>query len=926
MGAGGKTRAGAAPCAGKRWHALAPEAVAAALDAPLGGLSDREAALRLSRHGRNLLPAPPPPSAWSIVLRQFKSPLIYVLLGAAVIALALGHASDAGFIAAVLAINAAIGFTNEHRAEREVQALQHLVRARARVRRGRRALDVDGEQVVPGDLLLLESGSRICADVRLLDSHALRIDESLLTGESMPVAKDAGTVLDTELPLADQVNMAFAGSLVASGRGMGLVVGTGRATAVGTIAGELSEIPREPTPLLVRMERFARLIGVVTVALSAVLVLIGLARGEPFGDLLLVTVALAVSAIPEGLPIALTVALAVAVSRMARRGVVVRNLPAVEGLGSCGVIATDKTGTLTRNELTVERIVAAGLELHVTGQGYAPEGEVQLGGRPVPPGDRRGHHRLFRAACLANEATLVRREPDSASEAGRAAAPPEWEWSGDPTDVALLSVSTKAGHDWVELRERHGLLAALPFEPERRYAASFHRADPGGLTCVKGAPERVIDMCAFELGTDGASRIALDRERAHQAVESLMREGYRVLAIAEAETPERAAKDRPPREPADLVLLGLVAMTDPPRERVPEALESCRRAGIHVLMVTGDHATTARSIAERIGLSRPGAVVLTGTEIAALDGEALAERVADVAVVARATPTDKLRVVEAWQRRGALIAVTGDGVNDAPALRQANLGVAMGRSGTDVAREAADLVITDDDFASIVSGVEEGRVAYDNVRKATFLLVSTGLGEVVIATAAMVLGLPIPFSAVQLLWLNLVTNGIQGVALAFEPGEPGVLDRSPRPPREHVFDALMTRRTLLAGAVFGVVGISWLWVWNERGVPIDEMRNLMVQLLVLFEVFHIGNCRSERISLLRRNPLLNPVLFLGTLGALAVHAAALYAPFTQKLLGFSPLGLREWAELAASAATIMVVMEAHKLWVARRTARRAQQP
>ncbi len=892
------------------WHALDPGSVGRALEAPLSGLTDEEAAERLRRFGPNRLKPPPAPSRWRIFLRQFRSPLIYVLMVAAAIALGLGEISDAGFIAAVLVLNAIIGYANEYRAEREVQALHRLVRARARVRRSRRALDVDGELAVPGDLLLLESGSRVAADVRLLETQGLRVDESLLTGESLPVDKEAAMVLDADAPLAERRNMAFAGSMVASGRGMGLVVDTGPRTEVGAIAGELAEIPREPSPLLQRIERFARAIGAVTLAVAAVVVGVGLLRGAPLGELLLGAVALAVSAIPEGLPIALTVALAVAVSRMAKRRVVVRQLPAVEGLGSCGVIATDKTGTLTRNELTVERVVADGLDCRATGLGYVPRGELLLQGRPALLGEHPRLFRLLRAACLANEGHLLRRQEGPAPEA-----PAEWEWSGDPTDVALLSVATKAGCDPLAFREVHRAVAALPFEPERRYSASFHSAEAGGLTCVKGAPERVLEMCAFEYDEEEAALRPVDTARAQAAVERLMSEAYRVLAIADAETPEAAALDRPPPEPRDLVFLGLVAMTDPPREGVPEALGQCRRSGVRVVMVTGDHATTATSIAERIGLAPAGAEVLTGAEIAALDDEGLAERIARVAVVARATPTDKLRVVGAWQRRGALIAVTGDGVNDAPALRQANLGVAMGRGGTDVAREAADLVITDDNFTSIVGGIEEGRIAYDNVRKATYLLVSTGLGEVILVTTAIALGLPLPFTAVQLLWLNLVTNGIQDVALVFEPGEPGILDRPPRPPRERIFDSLMVTRTLLAGAVFAGIGLAWWHTWMSRGVPVEEARNLLVQLFVLFEIFHIGNSRSERISLFRQNPLGNPVLLVGTLSALGVHLAALSTPFLQDLLGVGPLGLRQWGELAVSAATIVVAMELHKAWL-----------
>ncbi|NNL66370.1 MAG: HAD-IC family P-type ATPase, partial [Myxococcales bacterium] len=799
---------------------------------------------------------------------------------------------------------------NEFRAERAVQALFRLVRTRARVRRGKRVLDVDSEEVVPGDLLLVESGTRVSADLRLVESHALRVDESLLTGESLPVDKECARVLPEKAPLAERLNMLFAGSMVASGRGFGLVVATGMRSEVGAIAGQLAAVPREPPPLLRRMERFARVIGVAAIGLSALLVGMGSLRGEPLGELLLGAIALAVSAVPEGLPVGLTVALAVAVSRMARRGVVVRQLPAVEALGSCGVIGTDKTGTLTRNELTVERVVAGGLSCEVTGLGYAAEGSLVGRGKPVLPAEHPRLFRLLRAAALANEGSLSRRIDDSEG----------WEWSGDPTDVALLALAMKGGLDPVELRDVHEPLAELPFEPERRYAATFHRDEAGGLTCVKGAPERVLEMCTAELddAPESSGMRPLDREQALAQVDALMREGYRVLAVAEAEASEPLEPGAAPPEPSELVFLGLVAMTDPPREGVTEAVAACRRAGIRVVMITGDHATTASAIAVRIGLMAPGEAVVTGEEIAALDDAALGERVADCVVVARATPTDKLRVVRAWQQAGELVAVTGDGVNDAPALRQADLGVAMGRAGTDVAREAADLVVTDDDFSSLVAGVEEGRVAYDNVRKVTYLLISTGAGEVICVTAALAFGLPVPFTAVQLLWLNLVTNGIQDVALAFEAREPGVLDRPVRPTRERVFDRIMIERTLLGGAVFGVIGFAaWLGYMNEgRSVP--EARNLMVQLFVLFEIFHIGNARSERISLFRLSPRRNPILLFGTLAAIGLHVGALYLPFTQKLLGVAPLRVDEWVTLAAMAATIVVVMETHKLWSNRR--------
>jgi len=892
--------AAAAERPGAAWHALDHVELAQRLGTSLEGLAEPEAAERLRRFGPNRVEPPPPPARWRLFLRQFQSPLIYVLLVAAALSTLIGEISDAGFIAAVLVLNAVIGFANEVRAEREVQALARLVQTRARVHRGRQSRDVDAEEVVPGDLVLLESGARVPADLRLVEGHGLRIDESLLTGESVPVEKDGSEPLEEATPLADRRNMAFSGSMVVSGRGAGLVVATGAASEVGSIAAEIAGVRREAPPLIQRMEIFARRVGLAAFGVSAAIVAIGLAQGQPLFELLFAAVALAVSAIPEGLPVALTVALAVAVSRMARRGVVVRHLPAVEALGSCAVIATDKTGTLTRNELTVERLHAGRRGYSVAGVGYAPEGHVASDGRAVAVSEHPALYRLLRAGCLANEASL------------RAGADGGWEHSGDPTDVALLSAAIKAGLDPVELGEAHARRGAIPFEPELRYAASFH--DGGaGLVCVKGAPERVLAMSRQELDAEGRPT-PLDAERVQEEVESLMRDGYRVIAVADREGPLPLSRHELPQQPSDLVFLGLVAMTDPPREGVPGAIERCRRAGIHVAMVTGDHATTAAAIAERIGLATPGSRTLTGDRIAGLSDAELADALEGVSVIARATPSDKLRAVRAWQERGVFVAVTGDGVNDAPALRQANLGVAMGRGGTDVAREAADLVITDDNFATIVSGVEEGRVAYDNVRKVTYLLVSTGAGEVVTVLGALLLGLGIPFTAVQLLWLNLVTNGIQGVALAFEAGEPDVLDRPVRPLRQGLFDRVMLERTLLAVAVFGAVSIMAWARWMEAGLSTAEARSLMVQLFVLFEIFHIGNARSETVSLFRLSPLRNRLLLVGTLGALVVHLAALHAPPFQDLLGISPPATGRWVELLLMALPIVAVMEVHKTW------------
>jgi P-type Ca2+ transporter type 2C len=893
------------PTAGT-WHAWSTEAVAEELGVGLGGLSRHEAATRLAQFGPNRIEPPRPTPRWRILLRQFQSPLIYILLAATVIATSVGEYQDASFIVVVLLLNAVIGFLNEFRAEREVLALASVVRGRARVRRDRHARDIDGEDVVPGDLLLLESGMRVCADVRLLDTRALRVDESLLTGESLPVAKEADEPLPEHTALADRRNLVFAGTMVASGRGSGLVVATGGSTAVGAIAARLAATTPQPPPLVLSLERFARLIGWVAMGLIGVILIIGTLRGEPFGELLLGAVALAVSAVPEGLPIALTVTLAVAVSRMAKRRVVIRHLPAVEALGSCGVICTDKTGTLTRNELTVEHVIAGGRRYAATGTGYVPEGELRRDGHPVVAAEHPALWRLLRVASLANESSLAM--DDHQAEG--------WVWSGDPTDVALLALALKADMEPVQFEAEHESLAMIPFEPERRYAASFHRRNGGGLVCVKGAPERVLAMCDRDLDPETGRPVPLDAERWHAAIEELMGAGQRVIALADDETPDPVAEGASPPDPSRLVLLGLVGMSDPPREEVADAVDRCRQAGIQVVMVTGDHATTARVIAHRVGIAEPGAPVLDGEVLAGLDEAALRAEVGRHAIVARVTPDDKLRVVQAWQMTGAYVAVTGDGVNDAPALRQANLGVAMGRTGIDVAREASELIITDDNFASIVAGVEEGRVAYDNVRKVIYLLISTGAAEVTLMLSALTLGLGVPLTAVQLLWLNLVTNGIQDVALGFEPGEPEVLHRPPRPPSEPIFDRLMIERTLLAAAVMGGISL-WLW-WSSQDLPIGEARNLIVQLFVLFEILHIGNARSERISVFRLNPLRNPLLFLGTGLALGLHLLATYTPFFQGVLGVRPIPLSQWLTLLMWASSVLVVMELHKWWWRRR--------
>ncbi len=875
------------------WHARPAAEALAALGSRAEGLAAAEAEARLRLHGPNQLPRQPPPSILTILLRQFRSPLIYILAAAAVLALFLKEYSDAGFIAVVLALNAAIGGYEEWRAERSSRALEKMLRIRAAVLRDGEVCEIDAEGVVPGDVVWLESGQRVPADLRLLGAQGLEVDESLLTGESLPVLKEADWIGDLTTGLGDRLNMAHAGTTVARGRGRGLVVATGPRTVIGGLALDVMSATGGKPPLLVRLERFTRVVAVAVLVAAALVALAGLLRHYPAYDVFFFAVALAVSAIPEGLPVAVTVALAIATARMARRGVIVRQLAAVEGLGSCTYIASDKTGTLTCNELTARRLeLPDGTRLEVTGEGVRPEGEVLLSGQPVEPGARPDLEELLRAAVLCNEADL--HHHDGA-----------WVTRGDPTDVALLTLARKGG--WVRERSlaANPMLAEIPFEPERRFAATFHQTADGVRAFVKGAPERVLAMCAE---SETSQRLETLRERAR----GLAGEGYRVLAFATGAGESDLKPGTTPVEPRGLRFVGFVGMIDPLRPGAAEAVGACQRAGIRVAMVTGDHPVTALAIGRELGLAETPEQVILGRKLAEEDEEALPGLIDRARVFARVAPREKLRIVEAARRAGHFVAVTGDGVNDAPALRSANIGVAMGRSGTDVARDASDIVVSDDNFATIVQGVEQGRIAYDNIRKVIYLLVSTGAAEVLMVTLAVAAGLPLPLLPAQLLWLNLVTNGIQDVALAFEPGEGDELRRRPRRPRERIFNQLMIERTLVAAATMAAVGLGAFAWMLEHGWSEPSARNALLALMVLFENIHIGNCRSETKSALALSPLRSPILLSGAIGAFLIHVGSMHTTFGHRVLRTESLNLAAWGVLLALALIIFVVMEAHK--------------
>jgi P-type Ca2+ transporter type 2C len=867
------------------------------------GLSSAEAAARLREHGPNVLPTPRPVSLGLIFLRQFLSPLIYILLAAALVSAAASDIKDAVFIAIVLTLNWVIGTIQEYSAERAAAALRDLQALGASVIRNGFHVEIDARMLVPGDVVLLEAGAQVPADIDLRSVEDLHCDESLLTGESRSVAKRAAT----QDAAPDGGAVAFAGTLVTRGRALGVVTATGRRTEVGRIASLVSAGPSAKPPLMIRLEIFSRRIALFVGVSIAALLAVGVLRGIGAHDLFLLAVGLAVSAIPEGLPVAISVALAIGMRRMAGENVLVRNLPAIEALGSCTMIATDKTGTLTMNELTVTEVrLPDGTIVE-----FEPGNDLdacRVSSPTLSPDDARARSlRLLRAATLPNEAVLRH-------EDGR------WTRVGDTVDLALLAAARKVGFDHAGVAADHPMVGRIPYEPARKFAASFHQAGDRIRLFVKGAPETVIAMSdRMQSGGDATS---IDRSMLLLQKEALAAQGFRVLAFAEGEILAPTDGDYGHHHLIDLVFLGLAAMRDPIRPEVPDAVSACRTAGIDVAMLTGDDSATAAAIATGAGLVFAAEQIVDGEAVRLAEeaGEDRLDQLTRTArIFARIAPVQKLAIVQSMARNGHFVAVTGDGVNDAPALKHAHVGVAMGKKGTAVARESADIIITDDNFASVVAGIRQGRIAYANIRKVVFMLVSTGAAEVLLFLLTLPLGLPMPLLPVQLLWLNLVTNGMQDVFLAAEKAEGDELALPPRSPREPVFDRLMLRRVLHATVVMGGGGFIVFWWLIESGRPPEEARNLLLLLFVLFENIQTFNSRSERRSIFAMNPWSNTFLIVGVLGAQVVHVLAMYLPVLRDMLALQPVSLSDWALLAALASSILLTMELDKWLDHRRT-------
>ena len=880
------------------WWSLGIDECLTLLAAPVDGLSAEDAGRRLVDAGPNELADERGPSLFALFVRQFTSPLIYILIFAAVVTAAIAEYIDTAIIVVVLLFNAVVGFSQEYGAERSMAALRRLATTKARVLRDGKEHEVDAREVVPGDLVLIEAGAKVPADCRVLHAVSMETDESLLTGESATVTKQAA-VIAGDAPPPEHANMLFMGTVITRGRGRALVVATGEHTQLGLVAGSVSDIGRLRAPLQQRMDRFARMIGVAVLVVFVLGFSAGVATSDAPHQLFLTLVALAVSAVPEGLPIVITVTLAIGVGRMAQRNVIIRRLPAVETLGSCTIIASDKTGTLTENRMTVTRMYAGGHSYDITGAGYEVAGEIRREGERLRLEAWDAPYVTLLAGALCNDANIV---PGDG----------EFVVQGDPTEIALLVSAAKAGLFKDEVEDRCPREAEIPFDPERRYAATFHRCEGRALVFVKGAPEDLLPMCIA-----ACDEPVLDRDRILHDARVLADHGLRVLAMA-WRTEALDAGEPLERHLEALTFVGMQAMIDPPREEVAAAVRGCQNAGIRVVMVTGDHAATALEVARDLGIAGSSDRAVTGAEIEAADEATLNAIVGDVPVFARVQPQHKLAITRALQQRGHVVAVTGDGVNDAPALKAADIGVAMGRSGTEVAKDAADMVITDDDFTSIFAAVEEGRIAFDNVRKVTFLLLSTGVAEVIAVLASIAFGFRLPFLPAQLLWLNLVTNGVEDVALAFEPGDPDVLKRNPRPRREGIISPLLWERTALVGVILAAGTLLLFLLELRAGASTERARSVALTTMVLFQVFHIGNCRSEFLSAFAKSPFSNRFLLVGTAVAVAIHVAALYITFTQYVLRVEPLGPLTWLKMIAVASSVVVAVELHKIARGRR--------
>lgn len=881
-----------------QWHAMDPQEVLRRLDVSEEGLSEAEARKRLEETGPNTLAVEEGIGPFRLFLRQVHNPLIYLLAAAATLSLFVDHAVDAAVIMGVIALNSLLGFVQEWRAEGALAALRRMASPHARVVREGSTKYIDASEVLPGDILILETGGRVAADARLVWAEELQIDESALTGESVPVAKNPET-LPQDTPIADQKNMVYKSTSVTGGRGRAVVVATGMNTQIGRIAAEVRATGREDTPLQKRMHKLGMVLGIAGVSFAAGVFGLGMLRGYEVIEMLMFSVAVAVSAIPEGLPAVISVTLALGVRRMASRNAIVRRMPAVETLGSTTVICSDKTGTITKNQMTVQKIWAGGRIYEVSGEGYAPEGEIKAeGGDTVKdlPDDLK---KLLEIGFHCNNAAVKEKEG-------------QWVVEGNPSEGALIVAAMKSGltKSW-DKAER---LSEIPFSSDTKYMATLHRAQSGAAyeAFVKGAPERVLEFCSHVL-MEGKV-VELDEKRRNEFMalsEQFGSEALRVMAGAYRDVSGSGGKLERSEIEGSLTLAGMWGMIDPPREESIGAVKAAKGAGIKPVMITGDHAVTALAIAKAVGIADDGKAV-TGKEIDGMEKPALAQAALKHGVFARVTPVHKLKIMESLKDQGHIVAMTGDGVNDAPALKGADIGIAMGIAGTEVAKEAADMILTDDNFATIVHAVEEGRVIYNNLQRVVFFLLATNLAEILTLVAALVIGLDLPLTAVMVLWVNLVTDGACTVPLGLEPGHADILKRPPRDPKEFIIDRVVALRMALLTPIMAAGTIGLFWYSKESG-GLDYARTVAFTTLAAFQWFQAFNARAAFRSVFSVGLFSNRWVLLGVGTAVLLQIGAVHSPIGQMLFATVGLSVLDWLRIVLVSNSIWVADELFKL-------------
>ncbi|MCS7385635.1 MAG: calcium-translocating P-type ATPase, SERCA-type [archaeon GB-1867-005] len=881
----GELRRGNIVAKGKPWHSMSIDEVFRALSTTAEGLSDVEAKSRLEKYGFNELVERARVSPIRLFIDQFKNFLVALLIVASIISAAIGEHVDSMAIMAIVILNAVLGFIQEYRAERALEALKKLAAPRARVRRGGREFTVLARELVPGDVIVLEPGDRVPADARLITCTDLKVDEAMLTGESVPVRKNAAIILPDDTPVADRKNMVFMGTLVSTGYGEAVVVSTGMNTEMGKIAAMVQEVEKEETPLMRKLNQFGKRIGALIIILCIVTFALGLFRRVDPILMFMTSVGLAVSAVPEGLPAVVTITLALGVKDMAKRNAIVRRLASVETLGCTTVICADKTGTMTKNEMTVRKIYVNGKLVEVTGAGYQVEGEFLVDGVNVNPLEDPHLELLLRIGLLCSHADLVK-------ENG------EWKVLGDPTEGALVVAAAKAGLWKHRLLKEYPKRHEIPFESSRKRMTTIHESRDGKLIAyVKGAPEVILERSKFIFENGSVRPITdADKERILRIFREMAEGALRVLAMAYRELPAQFEFIESDQVETELVFVGLAGMIDPPRDEVKDAIKQCRKAGIRVVMITGDHKLTAIAVAKEIGLVEgDNFKVLTGADLDKMSDEELTENVEKVPIFARVSPEHKVRIVRALKRRGHVVAMTGDGVNDAPALKLADIGVAMGIKGTDVAKEASDMILADDNFATIVRAVRDGRAIYDNIRKFVRFLLACNFDEIAVITTCILAGLPPALLPLQILWLNLVTDGGPAVALGVDPPDEDIMERPPRSPREGILSGM--ELFILVSALLQFVGTMAAYLLGMYLLKdsVVEARTLAFVQAVLFELFVVFNCRSEKHSVYRIGFLTNKALVIADVVGILLTIMLVYAPPMQLIFDTVPLTLYDWA-------------------------------